>query len=230
MDLGLNIAASGMLAEQVQEDQLANDLANASTPGFKPTVSDQNSFGTLLFASSATGKTIGGIDQGVQVGRAGLDLNEGQLQSTGRPLDFAISGAGFFAIKTAGGVQYTRNGQFSTNAQGLLVDQFGDEVLSQNGGPIKVGSTDSVPASAVGVFAVNNPAELGNSNFVGRSSGRGTGAVLQGKLEGSGVDAIQTMVAMTSALQAYQAGQQSIQTINQTMQESASTVGLVPGA
>lgn len=229
MDLGLNIAASGMLAEQVQEDQLANDLANSSTPGFKPTVSDQNSFGELLFQNSASGQQIGGIYQGVQVGKSGLDLQQGTLQSTNEPLDFAISGDGFFAVKTASGTQYTRNGQFSTNAQGLLVDGVGDEVLNQNGSPIKVGSADSVPASAVGIFNVKNPTEIGNSNFTGASAGRGTGTVLQGKLEGSGVDAIQTMVAMTSALDAYQAGQQTIQTINQTMQESASTVGLVQG-
>jgi flagellar basal-body rod protein FlgF len=229
MDLGLNIAASGMLAEQVQEDQLANDLANASTPGFKPTVSDQNSFGQLLFANSASGQTIGGIYQGVQVGKTGLDLQQGSLESTGEPLDFAISGTGFFAVKTASGTEYTRNGQFSTNAQGLLVDQSGDEVLSQNGSPIKVGSATTVPASAVGVFALNNPTEMGNSNFTGTAAGRGAGTVLQGQLESSGVDAIQTMVAMTSALEAYQAGQQTIQTINQTMQESASTVGLVQG-
>ena len=48
MDLGLNIASAGMLAEQTQEDQLSNDLANASTPGFKASSSVQQSFGDML--------------------------------------------------------------------------------------------------------------------------------------------------------------------------------------
>jgi flagellar basal body rod protein FlgG len=132
-------------------------------------------------------------------------------------------------VRTAAGVQYTRNGQFSVNSQGLLVDQFGDQVLSKTGASIKVGSADSVPASALGVFKLTNPSELGNNNFTGTVSGADSGNVEQGKLEASGVDPIHTMVAMTSALEAYQAGQQSVQTIAQTMQESASTVGLVPG-
>lgn len=229
MELALNIAASGMLAEQVQEDQLANDLANSSTPGFKPTSSDQSSFGAMLFANTATGKTIGSVDQGVQVGDTGLDLAQGSLQSTGETLDFGVSGSGFFGVKTAAGVQYTRDGQFSSNAQGELVDQLGDPVLDQAGAPIKVGADGKVAASSLGVFQLKNPSELGDNDFSGTSTGRATGTVEQGVLEASDVDPIQTMVAMTSALQAYQAGQQTIQTINQTMEESASTVGLVSG-
>jgi flagellar basal-body rod protein FlgG len=229
MDLGLNIAASGMLAEQAVEDQLANDLANASTAGYKRTVSDQSSFGQLLFANSNSGKTIGSIDSGVEIKDAGVDLTQGALQSTGRPLDFAISGSGFFAVRTPNGIQYTRNGQFATNAQGLLVDQFGNEVLSQGGAPIKVGSADSVPATALGLFTLTNAAHLGDNNFSGTRGGRATGTIAQGELEASGVDPIQTMVAMQSALQSYESGQQAIQSISQTMQASASTEGLVSG-
>ncbi len=227
MDLGLNIAAAGMLAEQVQEDQLANDLANASTPGFKAAVSDQNSFGSLLLANTATGKPIGTVQTGVSVSPAGIDLGQAALQSTGRPLDFAISGQGFFGVRTPTGVQYTRNGQFSKNAQGLLVDQSGDEVLSQTGAPIKVGAQDTVPATAVGVFNLTRVQVAGNNNFVGTVAGRGTGKVRQGELEASGVNPTRAVAEMQSAFEAYQAGQQAIATINQTLQESAATVGLV---
>lgn len=229
MDLGLNIAASGMLAEQVVEDQLSNDLANSTTPGYKQAVSDQSSFGQLLFANSNTGQNIGSIDSGVKVTSTGVDLSQGALQSTGQPLDFAVTGQGFFAVKTAAGVQYTRNGQFSTNAQGLLVDQYGNEVLSQNRSPIKVGSADSVPVTALGLFALRGPTELGDNNFSGTANGRATGTIAQGELESSDVNPIQTMTAMETALNSYQAGQQAIQTIGQTMQESASTVGLLSG-
>lgn len=229
MDVGLNIASAGMLAEQVQEDQIANDLANASTPGYKASSSVQRSFGSLLLENTATGQSIGTIDVGVEVSKGQANLAQGPLQQTGRPLDFAISGAGFFAVRTANGTQYTRNGQFSVSSKGLLVDQFGDEVLSQNGGPIKVGAAGTVPTTALGLFNVTNPSQLGNNNFSGRAAGgRASGSVSSGELEGSGIDPIQAMIKMESSLNAYTAGQTTIGTISQTMQESAQSVAQVP--
>jgi flagellar basal-body rod protein FlgG len=59
MERGLYIAASGMLAEQVRQDQLANDLANASTPGYKADNSEQASFSDLLLWNSSTGAPVG---------------------------------------------------------------------------------------------------------------------------------------------------------------------------
>jgi flagellar basal-body rod protein FlgF len=228
MDLGLNIASAGMLAEQVQEDQISNDLANASTPGYKESSSVQQSFGSLLMHNTANGQTIGSIDLGVEVSKGKTDLTQGPMETTGRALDFAIAGAGFFAVRTPNGTQYTRNGQFSVNNQGLLVDQYGNDVLSQTGAPIRVGASGTLPSSALGVFNVTNPSQLGNNNFSGTAAGRATGQVSSGELEGSGIDPIEEMVDMESALNAYTAGQQTIGTISQTMQESASNVASVP--
>lgn len=229
MDLGLNIASAGMLAEQVQEDQISNDLANASTPGFKASSSTQQSFGALLMHNTANGQTIGSIDLGVDVNKSTTDLAQGPLQPTGQPLDFAVAGTGFFAVRTASGVQYTRNGQFSVSDKGTLVDQYGDDVLSQNGAPIPVGASGTVPTTALGLFDLNNPSQLGNNNFSGAvAGGRATGQIYAGQLEGSGIDAIQAMVKMEASLNAYTAGQQTIGTISQTMQESASNVAQVP--
>jgi flagellar basal-body rod protein FlgG len=229
MDLGLDIASAGMLAGQVQEDQLSNDLANASTPGFKPSSTVQTSFGSILLSNMSSGQSIGSIDTGVETRKGATDMAQGTLQSTGQPLDFAVDGQGFFAVKTPGGVQYTRNGQFNVNAQGMLIDQFGDEVMSQNGNPIRVGAQGTVPATALGLFDLNNPSQLGNNNFSGQAAGRGSGQVMSGELEGSGVNAIQTMTSMEADLNAYQAGQQDIETLGQTMQESATTIASVPG-
>jgi flagellar basal-body rod protein FlgF len=229
MDLGLNIASAGMLAEQVQEDQISNDLANASTPGYKASSSVQQSFGSLLLQNTANGQTIGSVDTGVEISKGKTNLSQGPMENTGRSLDFAVAGTGFFSVRTANGVQYTRNGQFSVSNKGLLVDQYGDNVLSQNGSPIKVGAAGTVPGSALGLFDVANPSQLGNNNFSGKASGgRASGQVSSGELEGSGIDPIQAMVQMETALNAYTAGQQTIGTIGQTMQESASTVAQVP--
>jgi flagellar basal-body rod protein FlgF len=229
MDLGLNIASAGMLAEQVQEDQISNDLANASTPGYKPSSSVQQSFGSLLLKNTANGQTIGSIDTGVNISKGQANLSQGPMESTGRSLDFGVQGTGFFAVRTAEGVQYTRNGQFSVSSKGLLVDQYGNDVLSQNGAPIKAGAAGTVPTSALGLFDVSNPSQLGNNNFSGKASGgRASGQIASGELEGSGIDPIQAMVQMETALNAYTAGQQTIGTISQTMQESAANVGEVP--
>ena len=129
MDLGLYIAASGMVAEQVRQDQLANDLANASTPGFKPDESPQHSFGEVLMANTEGGAAVGSVDEGVALGKTYTNMTPGSMQETGEPLDFAIEGNGFFAVKTAQGVRYTRDGQFTTSAAGVLTDASGDPVL-----------------------------------------------------------------------------------------------------
>jgi flagellar basal-body rod protein FlgG len=102
-------------------------------------------------------------------------------------------------------------------------------VLSQAGAPIKVGSSDSVPTSALGLFNVSNPSQLGNNNFTGTATaGRAAGTIQSGQLETSGINPIQEMVSMEASLNAYTAGQQTISTIGQTLQESATSVGQVP--
>ena len=104
MDLGLYIAASGMVADQTRQAQLSNDLANASTPGYKPEQSPQHSFGELLLSNTSTGQRIGAMNTGVQLGHGIVDMAPAGMQSTGQPLDFGIVGTGFFAVKTPQGV------------------------------------------------------------------------------------------------------------------------------
>jgi len=225
MDLGLYIAASGMVAEQVRQDQLSNDLANASTPGYKPDESPQHSFGDVLVASTENGPTVGSLDTGVALGKTYTDMTPGTMQETGEPLDFAIAGSGFFAVKTAQGVRYTRDGQFTTSAKGVLTDTSGDPVLDQSGAEVKVGAKGEVPASALGIFEVPGAAKQGENLYTGTASGKPTGTVRQGALEGSGVDAAKIMVEMITSLRSFQSGQQAIQSIGQTLQEAASQVG-----
>jgi flagellar basal-body rod protein FlgF len=225
MDLGLYIAASGMVAEQVREDQLANDLANASTPGFKPDSSPQRSFGSVLLANTEGGTAVGSVDEGVALGKAVTDMTPGTLQETGEPLDFAIEGSGFFAVRTAQGVRYTRDGQFTRSAQGLLTDASGNPVLSARGAQVKVSAAGTVPATAVGVFEVPGAVKQGENLYTGTAAGKPGGTVRQGSLEGSGVDAAKVMVEMITSLRSFQSGQQAIQAIGQTMQSASTQVG-----
>lgn len=229
MDAGLYIAAQGMLAEQVRQSQLANNLSNASTPGFKAQTSDQRSFNALLLNNTSTGQPIGSLQTGVTIDRTETDVTPAALHATGRPLDFGIAGQGYFAVNTPQGVRYTRDGQFTSNAQGRLVDAQGNLVLGQGGGPIQVGPKGTVPAGQLGVFNVPGANEQGNNLFTGRAAGRATGTVRSGELEDSGTDPISTMTDMIASLRSYQAGQSAIQSIDQTMQEDASSVGSLQG-
>jgi flagellar basal-body rod protein FlgG len=230
MNLGLYIAASGMVTEQVRQDQLSNDLANASTPGYKPDESPQHSFGEVLLANTEGGPAIGSVDMGVALGKTYTDLTPSSVQETGEPLDFAIEGKGFFAVQTAQGVRYTRDGQFTTSAQGTLTDTKGNPVLDQGGAQVKVGAAGTVPVSALGVFEVPGAVKQGENLYVGTAAGKTTASVRQGALEGSGVDAAKVMVEMISSLRSFQSGQQAIQAIGQTLQTAASQVGSLSGS
>jgi flagellar basal-body rod protein FlgF len=229
MDLGLYIASTGMVAEQVRQEQLSNDLANASTPGYKPDESPQHNFGAVLMANTLDGTEVGSVAQGVAVGRSFTNMDSAAVQETGEPLDFAIQGTGFFAVKTAAGVRYTRDGQFTASAQGLLTDASGNPVLNQAGAPIKVGAGGAVPAGEVGIFEVPGAVKQGENLFTGAATGTPTGTVRSGALEGSGIDAAKTMVQMIDELRNFQSGQQAIQTIAQTLQTASTQVGSLNG-
>jgi flagellar basal-body rod protein FlgG len=229
MDPGLYIAAAGMVAEQVRQDQLTNDLSNASTPGYKTDDATQQSFGELLLSNTATGQVIGGLQTGVRISKITTDLTPATLEQTGQPLDFGIAGTGFFAVRTAQGIRFTRDGQFSSSAQGLLVDGDGDPVLSENGATIAVAANGTVQASALGVFNVTGAAKQGDNLYTGTAAGLATGVVRQGELEQSAADPVHTMTDMIASLQAYQAGENALQTIDGTMQTSASSVASLGG-
>src|SRR6201996_2970447 len=114
MDSGLYAAYTGLMARTQALDTAANNVANAGTNGFR---AQRDYFRSALFdgyyphsdAESQVGDTVNNF--GV-LGGNHLDLGQGQLQSTGNPLDLAINGTGFFSIKTPQGIQYTRDGAF----------------------------------------------------------------------------------------------------------------------
>jgi flagellar basal-body rod protein FlgF len=233
MDRGLYIAASGMLAEQVRQDQIANDLANASTPGYKADRTAQRSFGNLLLANSMTGQQIGPQSTAVQVRTIATDWTPQPLTDTGEPLDFGITGNGFFAVQTAQGTRYTRDGQFTSNAQGQLVTAMGDRVLGRNGQPIAIGADGKVDPRQLNVVLLNNPRKQGD-NYVngtpGAVAGQTAGQVRAGALEGSGADPTRSMVDMISSMRSYESGQKVIQTIDETLNKAVTQVGNTTGA
>jgi flagellar basal-body rod protein FlgF len=225
MERGLYIAATGMVAEMVRQDQIANDLANASTPGYKADRSSQSSFGDLLLSNTITGQPIGPLGMGAQIDRIVTDTTPGPLRETGEPLDFAVEGEGWFGVQTPQGVRYTRNGQFALSPQGTLIDGMGNQVLGRGGGPIRANADGTVDAAQVGIFNVTNPQKVGDSYVTGNAGGQAAGTVRSGALEGSGVDAARSMVDMIASFRAFEASQRAVRTIDDSLQKAANTVG-----
>jgi flagellar basal-body rod protein FlgF len=226
MDRGLYIAASGMLTEQLRQQQIANDLANASTPGYKSDRTVQSDFGSLVLTDSTTGQVIGTQSTAVGVDKVVTDFTPQPARDTGEPLDFAITGDGFFAVQTSQGTRYTRNGQFTSSPSGDLVTAQGDPVLGRNGQPVRVGSDGRVDPRRLDVVVLSNPRKEGDNLVTGTPGGSLTpGTVRAGALEGSGADPARSMVDMIASLRAFEAGQKAIQAIDDVLGKAANQVG-----
>jgi flagellar basal-body rod protein FlgG len=233
----LYIAASGMLAELVRQDQLANDLANASTPGYKADRAAQASFGDMLLENSQTGEQIGALGEGVQIAQVKTDLSQGALQQTGEPLDVALNGPGFLSVQTPNGVRYTRDGQLTIDAKGNLATSTGYEVLDAHGKAISTGNDPSkVTISADGtvnngsqkiaIVSLTGPAKIGDTLFSGTPGAAPAGTTLeQGAVEGSGVDPARVMVDMITSLRSYESSEKAIHSIDETLQRGIDAGG-----
>jgi len=128
-------------------DIIAHNLANVSTVGYKRMC---NAFSKSLEAQGTGLQTYspGSIDL-----TSAFDFSQGSIVETGRPLDFALYGKGFFVIETPEGPLYTRNGVFSTNQNGQIVDCVG-RIVSGEAGPITVPS--GVAAAQLNVASDGN--------------------------------------------------------------------------
>src|SRR4029078_9865268 len=104
MKRGLYIAASGMVSEMARQDLIANDLANASTAGYKSDRAVQSSFGELLLQNTQTRQTVGPLGQGSRIERQVTDLTAAPLKETGEDLDFASEGDCVLVSQTGQGV------------------------------------------------------------------------------------------------------------------------------
>lgn len=152
MDSGFYAACTALLARSQALDMVANNLANISTPGYR---AQHNLFRSVLASSSAG--PISNLNYAINnysvLGGSQLDLSEGTMTKTGGDLDFAVQGSGFFAVQTASGQVFTRNGNFHISSQGKLVTSQGDPVLGDDGPISIVGAPVSV--SPDGTISVN---------------------------------------------------------------------------
>jgi flagellar basal-body rod protein FlgG len=149
MNLSLYSAATGMEAQQLNLNTIANNLANVNTPGFKRSKIE---FQDLLYQKPrASGADSGGgnivptgieVGNGARVASTSKVFTQGQLTSSGEKMDVALQGDGFFEVQRPDGtLGYTRDGSFKLNAQGQVVTIDGLPVLS-GFQPIPAGATN----------------------------------------------------------------------------------------
>lgn len=252
MDPALRAAATGMMAQQTRTEVISNNLANVNTPGFKRS---RAHFEDLLYQTvqgqSILGDPSAETAPAIQVGRgtrlAGVQRmhEQGPLEQTGRNLDIAVEGEGFFQLQMPNGeTSYTRDGSFQISDQGLLVTSGGQALQP----PIRVPKDSAeLTISATGIVTVRRgkdiqPTEIGKIELarfanpsgllslgqnlyaptassgqpvVGFPSDEGMGRTLQGSLEGSNVEIVQEMVEMISAMRAYEINSKAIKTADE---------------
>lgn len=143
------VPISGAIAQQRNVEQIANNVANANTPGFKK---DKVVFKEYLAALEKGTEDVdlpqrdwkpedfyrsnGAEDSFVKVDGTYTMHEQGQLTPTGNSFDFALNGQGFFEVLTPQGVRYSRKGNFTINAEGKLVTDQGFSILSKGAPPV----------------------------------------------------------------------------------------------
>jgi flagellar basal-body rod protein FlgF len=148
MDPLTSTAASGIRARIESLDMLANNIANASAPGFK---ADREFFS--LYQSSEAADSPEGTNPAVLpvIERQWTDFAQGSLTPTGNPLDLALNGQGFFVANSASGRIFTRNGSFRLSPAGQLETLDGHAIQGQDGKPIVLDSSKRVEIGPDGV-------------------------------------------------------------------------------
>ena len=228
MENPTTIVLSRLVAQSRAQDVLANNIANADTPGFK---AERTLFSDWLNRARGIDAVRGGaVEASVQDRATYRDAAAGPAQSTGNPFDFALAGSGFFTVQTAAGPRLTRAGRFGPLPDGTIADAAGEPLLNDSGAPMRVapGDTDvSVTADGtitaqsgrIGRIGVVQP---GDPNRMTAEGGRTLRAdsdtapvtqphVLQGMLEGSNVQPVLEMTRMMTTLREFQFASQFVQ-------------------
>ena len=224
----LTVAAAGGLRARIQTlDILANNLANATTAGFKL---DREFYG--VFRGEQSGDAGG--DEGMStlpvIERPWIDFSQGLLLDTGNPLNVALTGKGLFSVNGPSGPLYTRNGSFRLDNQGTLVttDGYpvravgGAEIRAQNSGPIEIDRSGAVREGGLllGQLEVvdckdeSKLAKQGASYFRAADGGMFSQAkdvdVQQGKLESSNVSSAESAARLVGVMRHFEMLQKAV--------------------
>lgn len=240
---GMYTAASGMLAGQTRLDAVAHNVANVNTTGFKR---QELRFAPYLHAvvhrHAARTVPIGATSLGTVPAAVVTDLAAGPMAQTGRTMDLALEGEGFFTVQREGRPLYTRAGSFTVDQSGILVTRVGDPVLGERG-PLKVGESNFTVSSDGRVFssAGEELDRLRLTALPGREAlartpdgylmtGEATVPALntkvwQGHLESSNVQLAEELVDLLLASRLYAANQRVVRTQDTLVEKVINQVG-----
>lgn len=239
---GIYTAITGSNLKMMELDNIANNLANVSTNGFKKTSFSSRLYPLMEGLSQAAPSKFPEARSMAWTGQYSIDAAQGLLQMTGNPLDTAINGDGFFAVSVKGETNFTRNGSFSVDKDGFLVTSGGYRLLDTKDKPLKVGkdtktapviSTDgsvSVEGNEVGklkVVKVTDVKYLSDSLFSGKSAGPSNAEIKQGSLERSNVNPLRELVSMITAEREFQSAQQVIKSFDQLTERAVTEIAKV---
>ena len=244
---GIYHSGEGMLAGQRHLEVVSNNLANANTVGFKQ---EEIAFRHALNQSSFPSYTYTTGEKFVTAERGGQGvLRQGVLRETGNPLHIAIMGDGYFAVETANGPAYTRDGRFQLNPEGELVTLSGYRVLTAGGtlqipdGDLRISSDGELvlknekPAQEqildrLLVVSFDDPTQLRPALDGLLMTQQQPGELEEprlrvGYLEESNVNLISQMVEMIQVHRFYEASAKAIHTQDQTLGKAVNDVGRV---
>lgn len=244
----LSIAASGMDGQQRVLDTISNNLANINTTSYKKSKVD---FANLVYTSDTPSPLMNNVNSqrkvgGLDVVSISQDFSVGDIKQTGRPLDLAINGDGFFELSSETGDRvFTRNGRFSLNSDGYIVDStglyLGDMIrIPSDATSIKIDPNGDVSALMQGDTEFTSVGSLELAYFTNTSGleAQGAGhykhtdqsgdpqylsmseeeaAVAQGYLEISNVSMIEELTSMMLAQQAYGLNSRVVQVSDEIM-------------
>ncbi|HET6976318.1 MAG TPA: flagellar basal-body rod protein FlgF [Pyrinomonadaceae bacterium] len=238
MNFGLYASYLGMRARQQRLDMLANNIANASTSGFKAdrllyrsvaaSENDPVQTQTVQEGDAQLTPVKRGVDVGVVTSQA-TDFSQGSVRDTGRALDVSLEGDGFLCVQTARGERYTRQGSLTLDQSGQLVTPQGDLVVGDGGpitippGEVSIGvdgtvSSNGQIAGKLKIVEFANPNQAltkeGASLFAATGKEKAVEAsntrVVQGSLEMSNVNSLVEMVAMMQNTREFESMQRSV--------------------
>jgi len=246
---GLYTAYTGLVNQQNRLDVVTNNLANATTTGYKKQGTTTQSFDSLMAikindpTNGNINQNIGPISLGVKIGENYRDYSQGSFKNTSGSYDFALSGNGLFSVSFTNktgqeSTMYTRDGSFQMAQDGSLVTKDGDFVLGQDGpivlptnATISVDETGGIYADgqyidqfAITDFEDNNYIEQYGENLYSAVDGAtkkdATATVMQGYLEMSNVNVVSEMVQMITISRAFESNQKVMNSIDETLQKA----------
>ena len=246
---GLYSAASGIISIENRQAVYANNIANASTPGFKRQNPIEKGFYQIFLKEMKNPLQLNHFEApggGVKVVETFTDHEGGVMTATGNKLDIGLIGPGFIAVDTPDGVRFSRNGKLSVNVDGQLATNDGYLVQSVDGQSIDVSGSnlqisengtvivDGVPSGTIRLVEFQDPHMLerqGHNIYrasdaaIDRSARAGDTLIAHESLEMSNVKLPYEMINMVAALRAYAANQKVINTFSDTTSKVIDQIG-----